>query len=53
MPLAWGELEAAVERGSAHDRLGGPDEALDRVSDQGDVFAPVLTLVERLPDLGP
>ena len=40
MPLAWGELEAAVERGSADDLLVGPDEALDRVSDQGELFAP-------------
>src|SRR5215217_4477093 len=53
MPLAWGEFGAPVERGSADDLLVGPDGALDRVSGQGDLFAPVLTLVERLPDLGP
>jgi bifunctional non-homologous end joining protein LigD len=49
IPLSWPELEAAVDRGSAGDLLVGPGDALDRVSEQGDLFAPVLTAVQRLP----
>jgi bifunctional non-homologous end joining protein LigD len=49
VPLSWRELEDAVDRGSADDLLVRPDEALERVSDQGDLFAPVLTTVQRLP----
>jgi bifunctional non-homologous end joining protein LigD len=49
IPLSWAELEGAVDRGSASDLLVGPDGALERVSDQGDLFAPVLTTVQRLP----
>src|SRR4051812_16305175 len=49
IPLPWAELEAVVDRGAAGDLLVGPDEALERVSEQGDVFAPVLTAVQRLP----
>src|SRR4051794_30143681 len=49
IPLSWPELEAAVDRGFAGDLLVGPGDALDRVSEQGDLFAPVLTTVQRLP----
>src|SRR3954454_12768574 len=48
-PLRWDELRAAVDRGFAGDLLVGPGDALDRVSEQGDLFAPVLTTVQRLP----
>ena len=47
-PLSWDELEQA----------GGPDdltfesgEVLERVEEQGDLFAPVVELAQRPPDL--
>src|SRR5215207_2235593 len=49
IPLSWTELQAAVDRGAARELLVGPDDALDRVRDQGDLFAPVLSTVQRLP----
>jgi bifunctional non-homologous end joining protein LigD len=49
IPLSWAELQAAVDRGAARELLVGPDDALDRVRDHGDLFAPVLSTVQRLP----
>jgi bifunctional non-homologous end joining protein LigD len=49
IPLAWPELEQAVSRGRPNDLLVSPPEALERVKEQGDLFAPVLTCVQPLP----
>jgi bifunctional non-homologous end joining protein LigD len=49
MPVAWDELEAIVDRGAADALLLAPEDALDRVADRGDLFAPVLTCVQHLP----
>jgi bifunctional non-homologous end joining protein LigD len=49
MPVAWQELEEAIAGGDADRLLTGPEEALDRVAEQGDLFAPVLSCVQRLP----
>jgi bifunctional non-homologous end joining protein LigD len=49
MPVAWTELEEAVDRDAADELLVGPDQALERVAEHGDLFAPVLTCVQRLP----
>ena len=49
-PLHWGEVEAAA--------AGGPvpaveaDEAVRRLSDDGDLFTPLLELEQRLPVFG-
>jgi bifunctional non-homologous end joining protein LigD len=45
IPLTWRELEDATEE----TLLVGPDEALERVAEHGDLFAPVLTRVQALP----
>jgi hypothetical protein len=47
--VAWTELEEAVDRDAADELLVGPDQALERVAEHGDLFAPVLTCVQRLP----
>jgi bifunctional non-homologous end joining protein LigD len=49
VPVTWAELEDTVGRGSAEELLAGPEEALERVREHGDLFAPVLTCVQRLP----
>jgi bifunctional non-homologous end joining protein LigD len=52
MPVTWDELEDVVERGAAERLLIGPADALERVAERGDLFAPVLTRVQRLPQGG-
>jgi len=48
-PLPWSDLGAALDAGRELDLLPSPGETLDRVAEQGDVFAPVLSLCQRLP----
>jgi bifunctional non-homologous end joining protein LigD len=50
-PLSWSELEDAVDRGSGDGLLVGPDEALERVDQLGDLFAPVLNCTQALPSI--
>jgi hypothetical protein len=47
--LTWRELDDAIDRGSPENLLAGPDEALERVREHGDLFGPVLTCVQQLP----
>jgi bifunctional non-homologous end joining protein LigD len=46
-PLAWDE----VEKGDADALVFEADDVLERVEEQGDLFEPVATLEQRLPDL--
>ena len=46
-PITWDEIQAAVE-GSVELRFLAAD-VLKRVDDHGDLFAPVLTVVQQLP----
>ncbi|MBE2316006.1 non-homologous end-joining DNA ligase [Solirubrobacter sp. CPCC 204708] len=48
-PLEWDELAEAVASGDEDALLLSPAAALERVAARGDVFAPVLTLQQRLP----
>jgi bifunctional non-homologous end joining protein LigD len=48
-PLTWDEVHAAVEAGSADDLVFDMDAVLERVRDQGDLFADVLTVSQQLP----
>ena len=49
VPLGWDELERALEERDPASLVFGPEEALDRVAERGDLFAPVLSLVQELP----
>jgi bifunctional non-homologous end joining protein LigD len=49
LPITFADLAAAVDAGSACALLPSPQEALDRVAETGDLFAPVLSLAQRLP----
>jgi len=51
MPLHWGEVERAAKRGKAdHLRFEIP-AAIKRLEKEGDLFAPVLSLKQKLPAL--
>src|SRR3954452_19346303 len=48
-PLAWEELTRAVDRADEGVLLPSPEETLERVDADGDLFAPVLERKQRLP----
>ncbi len=48
-PVAWEEVERAVERKDAGLLAFEPAAVLERVAARGDLFAPVLTRKQRLP----
>jgi len=50
-PLAWEEVEEAVEAGDSERLVFDSDELLERVDRLGDLFAPVLALTQELPRL--
>jgi bifunctional non-homologous end joining protein LigD len=50
-PVSWQEVNAAVESRDPHSLSFDSDVVLKRVEKQGDLFAPVLTLRQRLPSL--
>ncbi|HYE30591.1 MAG TPA: non-homologous end-joining DNA ligase [Methylomirabilota bacterium] len=51
MPLEWKEVERAVSKGDADAFTFEPEQALKRVQKLGDLFAPVLTLKQKLPKI--
>src|SRR5437868_1193774 len=50
MPVRWEEMESAIEQNDGAPLYFLPDRALDRLRGIGDLFAPVLTLQQELPD---
>jgi bifunctional non-homologous end joining protein LigD len=51
-PLAWREVEQALDDEDAGPLRHDARALLPRVAEQGDLFAPVQTLKQKLPDLG-
>jgi len=49
-PVTWDEVEAAEESGAANSLRFEAPEVIERLSEHGDLFAPVLDLVQELPD---
>jgi bifunctional non-homologous end joining protein LigD len=49
MPLGWEELEAAVGEKTSSSLVFGPEEALARVDELGDLFAPILSMRQEIP----
>jgi bifunctional non-homologous end joining protein LigD len=47
-PVAWKEIEAALKKKKTDLLRFGPEDVLERVKRQGDLFEPVLTLKQRL-----
>ena len=50
-PLSWDEVEEAFEAGDASSLVFEASEVLERVERLGDLFAPAVTLVQKLPQL--
>ena len=50
-PLEWDEVEAAAESGDPEPIRFEAVQAIDRVDERGDLFAPVLELKQKLPGL--
>jgi bifunctional non-homologous end joining protein LigD len=48
-PLSWDEVESLVENGNPKAAAFTSDQALKRVEKLGDLFAPVLSLKQKLP----
>src|SRR5204862_7749926 len=49
MPVTWEELRKAVKRGDESGLFFSPAAAVKRCKKLGDLFAPVLTLKQKLP----
>ncbi len=50
-PLRWEEVSAALDAGDGSQLRFEAGEVLERVSEQGDLFAPVVSLAQELPAL--
>jgi bifunctional non-homologous end joining protein LigD len=51
-PVTWDEVEACAASGDPDELVFLPDDVLRRVEADGDLFAPLLTLEQELPELG-
>jgi len=50
-PLDWDEVRAARDSEDGASLAFEADQVLERVAERGDLFAPVLSLVQTLPDM--
>ncbi|MEA2156925.1 MAG: bifunctional non-ous end joining protein LigD, partial [Solirubrobacteraceae bacterium] len=51
-PVTWDEVRGCLDSGDPQQLAFDARQVLDRVADQGDLFAPVLSLVQAMPALG-
>jgi bifunctional non-homologous end joining protein LigD len=50
-PVTWEEVETAIEKNDADSLVFEASDVLERVEKHGDLFAPVLELKQKLPEL--
>jgi bifunctional non-homologous end joining protein LigD len=50
-PVTWEEVEAAADSGDGSSLVFETGDVLERIETQGDLFAPVLELMQELPEL--
>jgi bifunctional non-homologous end joining protein LigD len=50
-PVTWDEVERAVEKKDADSLVFEASDVLERIEQHGDLFAPVLELKQKLPEL--
>ena len=50
-PITWEEVEKTLKSGKAEQLVFDSNQVLHRVEKQGDLFAPVLTLKQKLPQV--
>jgi bifunctional non-homologous end joining protein LigD len=48
-PVTWEEVAGCAASGDPGDLVFDAHHVRDRIADQGDLFAPVVSLVQRLP----
>ncbi|MGH2839886.1 MAG: DNA ligase D [Solirubrobacteraceae bacterium] len=51
-PVTWDEVRSCHDSGDPQDLVFESSQVVQRVADQGDLFAPVLSLVQDIPALG-
>jgi bifunctional non-homologous end joining protein LigD len=51
-PITWDEVRACHESGDPADLVFDAQQVIERVAEHGDLFAPVLSLVQEIPALG-
>jgi bifunctional non-homologous end joining protein LigD len=51
-PVGWEEIVEALEAGDAERLVFDSEQVLERIAEQGDLFAPVLDKKQELPNLG-
>jgi bifunctional non-homologous end joining protein LigD len=51
-PITWDEVRECLDAGDPQRLVFEAHEVVERVADQGDLFAPVLSLVQQVPALG-
>ena len=51
-PITWDEVRGCLDAGDPQCLVFEARDVLARVADQGDLFAPVLSLVQEIPALG-
>jgi len=51
-PVSWDEVRDCLDGGDPRRLVFEADQVLERLAEQGDLFAPVLSLVQELPALG-
>jgi len=51
MPITWREVETAVKKRDIRPLLFSPADAIARTKQVGDLFAPVLTLEQNIPEI--
>lgn len=49
MPVEWDELKRAIKKKDINALFFSPEDAVERLRKQGDLFAPVLTVKQSLP----
>lgn len=50
-PVTWEEVEKAAESGDGSDLVFEAGDVLERIEEHGDLFAPVLELKQKLPEI--
>ncbi|MFP5363522.1 MAG: DNA ligase D [Thermoleophilia bacterium] len=51
-PVTWDEVRACLDSGDPGDLVFDARQVLNRVAEHGDLYAPVLSLVQEIPSLG-
>jgi bifunctional non-homologous end joining protein LigD len=51
-PITWEEVRDCLDSGDPQRLVFDARQVVERVADQGDLFAPVLSLVQQIPALG-